>query len=116
MDDSPSSTLSQNGEDVRDYQSEPSSGNTTLLEEEVLQSDDRPAFEETESPGLDFEFVHDVDAVQRNYQKLGFNGKHAWARQSKWFQMHLETAPKSDHFSVNGLGRFERRILRCRKP
>ncbi len=70
VDDSPSSTLSQNGEDVRDYQSEPSSENITLPEEEVLQSDHGPAFEETESPGLDFEFVHDVDAIRRKYQSL----------------------------------------------
>ena len=78
--DSPSLTLSQNEEDVRDYQSEPSSENITLPEEEVPPSftfdleeiareedtgptlenisiseeNQETASEETKSPGLDF--------------------------------------------------------------
>ena len=59
VEDSPSLSLSQNEGDVREDQSEPFIENITIPEEKVLQS----AFEETESPGLDFEFVHNVKAL-----------------------------------------------------
>ena len=124
MEDSPSLTLSQKEEDVRENQSEPFSENITIPEEEVLQSEcNEPAFEETESPGLDFEFVHDVEALRRKYLKLPLysgpfssNSKSSWARQSKWFMMNHETAPRNDFFGGNAKSIFLRRILRCKKP
>ena len=116
VEDSPSLTLFQTEEEVREDQSEPFIENMTIQEQEVLQS----AFEETESPGLDFELVHDVEAVRRRYLKTphtgSYNSKFRWAYESKWFSENQKTAPKKNSFSLNAASIFERRILRCGKP
>ncbi len=57
-------TLSPNEEIVRERHSEPILENITIPEE-VVQTDQETASRETQSPGLGFEFVQDVEEVRR---------------------------------------------------
>ena len=122
LEDPPSLTLSHEGETIRENPTEPISDNITITEE-VLQENKETASEETESPGLEFDFVHvhDVKAVQRKFRDTrdcfgdGLT-KNNWVKQSKWFQNNIETAPSQACFRMNANLLFERRILRCKKP
>ena len=126
LEDPPSLTLSHEGETVKENPTEPISDNITITEE-VPQENKETASEETESPGLEFDFVQDVEAVRRKFQSIpdyfgrvpGDLTQHDWVKQSKWFQKNIATASSShgdNCFDINKLSVFKRRILRCKKP
>ena len=86
----------------------------------VLLEDKDTAYEETESPGLDFEFIQDVEAVRKKFRDIPVsfgNGvsQYDWVQESKWFQMNKAIA-RNARFEHNAQKVFSRRILRCKKP
>ena len=115
-------------EEVRENPTEPPSENITITEEGLQENEDT-ASKETESPGLDFEFVNDVEAVRKKFRDLpgictiAFSrDKFSWVKESKWFQMNKEHSRMSPegydpvYPGHTDIGVFSRRILRCKKP
>ena len=112
LDDPSSFTVSQE-ESVRENSKELTSENITITEE-VLQENKETASEETESPGLAFEYAHDVEAVRKKFLDANPGAKYNWARNSKWFQAN--DALINDPYLLRARWIYRRRMLRCKKP
>ena len=99
---------------------EPSLENITITDE-VLHENEKSASEETESPGLDFEFIQDVEAVRKKFRDSNtihypsfIRPLQEWIERSNWFKTNfpdksLDTAPHVEQ-------KFQRLLLRCKMP
>ena len=114
LEDPPSLTLPHIGEGARENATEPTSENVTITEE-ALQENQETASEEAESPGLDFEFIYDVEAVRKKFRGAPNGAKIDWARNSKWFKVN-EATTHNPYYDSTARSKFTRRILRCKKP
>ena len=110
-------TLSPNEEIVRERHPERTLENI-IITEEVVQTDQDSASEETKSPGPGFEFVQDVEKIRRRFREASIFQKKDWCNETKWFQNNAE---KNDLISMTNVNanlrsKFIRLILRCKKP
>ena len=97
--------------------SEPIQENITISEEVP----DKTAFEEIESPGLDFVYV-DAESVQRKWKCSSTKIQEEWVQNSRWYNDNCEANPSFEQLQ----GRkaipyylftiFERFLLGCKKP
>ena len=116
QEDPPSLIVSHDEENVKENHSEPIQENITISEEVP----EKTASEETESPGQDFIYVPDAEAVHRKFQNCSDFTRAVWAHNSRWYKAYIDADPSDLKTVVRrqlyAVATFEQYLLGCKKP